>query len=147
MEDRSSWTHHAHPEPALVPSAGSRCRAGTGTPAGLQRRGVDGLSRVRRVRVAPRSARRVVLTGMTMACRSCGRELAGDFSFCPYCAAPLVEQPAASVREERKVVSVLFCDLVGFTAASDAADPEDVRARIRPYHERLRRDVERHGGA
>ncbi len=49
-------------------------------------------------------------------------------------------------QEERKVVSVLFCDLVGFTAASDAADPEDVQARIRPYHARLRREVERFGG-
>ncbi len=48
--------------------------------------------------------------------------------------------------EERKVVSVLFCDLVGFTAASDAADPEDVRARIRPYHQRLRVELERFGG-
>jgi class 3 adenylate cyclase/tetratricopeptide (TPR) repeat protein len=48
--------------------------------------------------------------------------------------------------EERKVVSVLFCDLVGFTASSDAADPEDVRARIRPYHARLRQEVERFGG-
>ncbi len=41
---------------------------------------------------------------------------------------------------------MLFCDLVGFTAASDAADPEDVRARIRPYHARLRREIERYGG-
>jgi class 3 adenylate cyclase len=41
---------------------------------------------------------------------------------------------------------VLFCDLVGFTAASEQADPEDVRARIRPYHARLREVVERHGG-
>ncbi len=48
--------------------------------------------------------------------------------------------------EERKVVTVLFCDLVGFTAASDAADPEDVRARIRPYHARLRQEIERYGG-
>ena len=48
--------------------------------------------------------------------------------------------------EERKVVTVLFCDLVGFTAASDAADPEDVRARIRPYHARLRQAIERFGG-
>jgi len=47
--------------------------------------------------------------------------------------------------EERKVVSVLFCDLVGFTGASDAADPEDVRARLRPYHERVR--VELRSGA
>ncbi len=48
--------------------------------------------------------------------------------------------------EERKVVSVLFCDLVGFTASSEAADPEDVRARIRPYHARLRQEIERFGG-
>ncbi len=52
----------------------------------------------------------------------------------------------APALEERKVVSVLFCDLVGFTAASDAADPEDVRARIRPYHQRLRVEMERFGG-
>jgi class 3 adenylate cyclase len=50
------------------------------------------------------------------------------------------------VQEERKVVSVLFCDLVGFTAASDTADPEDVRARIRPYHQRLREELEAYGG-
>jgi class 3 adenylate cyclase/tetratricopeptide (TPR) repeat protein len=48
--------------------------------------------------------------------------------------------------EERKIVSVLFCDLVGFTAASEAADPEDVRARIRPYHASLRHELERYGG-
>jgi predicted ATPase/class 3 adenylate cyclase len=50
------------------------------------------------------------------------------------------------VQEERKVVSVLFCDLVGFTAASEAADPEDVRARLRPYHQRLRELIEGYGG-
>ena len=44
------------------------------------------------------------------------------------------------------MVSVLFCDLVGFTAASEQADPEDVRARLRPYHERVRGVLERHGG-
>ena len=43
-------------------------------------------------------------------------------------------------------MTVLFCDLVGFTAASEAADPEDVRARIRPYHARLRQEIERYGG-
>ena len=43
-------------------------------------------------------------------------------------------------------MSVLFCDLVGFTAASEAADPEDVRARLRPYHARLRSDIEAYGG-
>jgi class 3 adenylate cyclase len=48
--------------------------------------------------------------------------------------------------EERRVVTVLFCDLVGFTARADRADPEDVRALLRPYHARLRREVERFGG-
>jgi len=48
--------------------------------------------------------------------------------------------------EELKVVTVLFYDLVAVTAASDAADPEDVRARIRPYHSRLRQEIERFGG-
>ncbi|MGH3053582.1 MAG: adenylate/guanylate cyclase domain-containing protein, partial [Gaiellaceae bacterium] len=79
-------------------------------------------------------------------CPSCGKELPGEFPFCPFCAAPLTEQPSVPVQEERKVVSVLFCDLVGFTAASDAADPEDVRARIRTYHARLRQELERFGG-
>ena len=41
---------------------------------------------------------------------------------------------------------MLFCDLVGFTAASEKADPEDVRARIRPYHARLREEIEGYGG-
>ena len=43
-------------------------------------------------------------------------------------------------------MSVLFCDLVGFTAASEHADPEDVRARIRPYHARMRQEIEGFGG-
>ena len=43
-------------------------------------------------------------------------------------------------------MSVLFCDLVGFTAAAERADPEDVRARLRPYHARVRTEIERFGG-
>jgi len=61
-------------------------------------------------------------------CRSCGKELPGEFPFCPFCGGALTAEPAAPVQEERKIVTVLFCDLVGFTAASEAADPEDVRA-------------------
>jgi class 3 adenylate cyclase len=49
-------------------------------------------------------------------------------------------------RRERKVVSVLFADLVGFTARAETLDPEDVEAILRPYHERLRRELERRGG-
>ena len=43
-------------------------------------------------------------------------------------------------------MSVLFCDLVDFTAASEASDPEDVRGRLRPYHASLRHELERYGG-
>lgn len=49
-------------------------------------------------------------------------------------------------RHERKVVTVLFADLVGFTARAEELDPEDVEAILRPYHERLRSELERFGG-
>jgi class 3 adenylate cyclase len=78
-------------------------------------------------------------------CPSCGRENPDGFAFCGYCTAPL-EARSPAQHEERKIVSVLFCDLVGFTAASEQQDPEDVRARIRPYHARLRQEIERYGG-
>ncbi|PWU18517.1 MAG: hypothetical protein C5B48_14675 [Candidatus Rokuibacteriota bacterium] len=77
-------------------------------------------------------------------CPSCGNETPEGSRFCNGCGTPLTELGA--VQEERKVVSVLFCDLVGFTSASEGADPEDVRARLRPYHERLRRELEMYGG-
>ena len=51
-----------------------------------------------------------------------------------------------TARRERKVVTVVFCDLVGFTARAEAMDPEDVEAILRPYHERVRSELERHGG-
>jgi class 3 adenylate cyclase/tetratricopeptide (TPR) repeat protein len=56
-----------------------------------------------------------------------------------------MDVPAPS-REERKVVSVLFCDLVGFTSRSESMDVEDVRGTLQPYHALLRRELERHGG-
>jgi class 3 adenylate cyclase len=80
------------------------------------------------------------------ACPSCGKDLPGEFRFCPFCASPLTEELGAAVQEERKVVTVLFCDLVGFTASSEAADPEDVRSRVRPYHARVRQEIERYSG-
>jgi class 3 adenylate cyclase len=49
-------------------------------------------------------------------------------------------------RRERKVVTVLFCDLVGFTQQAEALDPEDVEAILHPYHARVREELERHGG-
>ena len=49
-------------------------------------------------------------------------------------------------RRERKVVTVLFADLVGFTSRAETLDPEDVEAIIRPYHAHLRDELERFGG-
>jgi class 3 adenylate cyclase/tetratricopeptide (TPR) repeat protein len=80
----------------------------------------------------------------TIACPSCGKDVSADFPFCPFCTAPLAAPLPA--REERKVVTVLFCDLVGFTQRSEAMDPEDVRALLRGYHEHLRGELERFGG-
>jgi class 3 adenylate cyclase len=79
-------------------------------------------------------------------CPACGKENPDGFAFCGFCTAPLsAPAPTAGVKE-RKVVSVLFCDLVGFTAASESADPEEVQARIAPYHARTRERIEAFGG-
>lgn len=80
-----------------------------------------------------------------LVCGSCGEENPERFRFCGACGAAL-GAPAAAEAEERKVVSVLFVDLVGFTARSDQADPEDVLARLRPYHSMLKREIEQFGG-
>jgi class 3 adenylate cyclase/tetratricopeptide (TPR) repeat protein len=53
---------------------------------------------------------------------------------------------APTTREERKVVTILFTDLVGSTAAAERLDPEDVRKILSPYYARLRAEIERHGG-
>ncbi len=53
---------------------------------------------------------------------------------------------AGGTRRERKVVTVVFCDLVGFTSRAETMDPEDVEALLRPYHERVRSELERRGG-
>ena len=77
-------------------------------------------------------------------CPSCGEENPDRARFCLACAAPLTTGPAQQA--ERKVVSVIFVDLVGFTAESDAADPEDVHATLKPYHARVRDEIEQLGG-
>src|SRR5829696_7198585 len=79
------------------------------------------------------------------ACPSCGRAVEPDFRLCPYCGAEL-DDGTPPAREERKVVTVLFCDLVGFTARAEALDPEDVEGILAPYHQHVRGELERFGG-
>jgi class 3 adenylate cyclase len=76
-------------------------------------------------------------------CPRCGEENAPVARFCQACGAPLT--PVES-RQERKVLTVLFADLVGFTSRSDGSDPEDVKALLSDYHRRARHELERHGG-
>jgi class 3 adenylate cyclase/tetratricopeptide (TPR) repeat protein len=78
-------------------------------------------------------------------CPSCGHQNEPGARFCSQCATPLAE-PRAVGGTERKVVTVLFADLVGFTSRAERLDPEDVQAVLAPYHERLRYELERWGG-
>src|SRR5256886_10118536 len=77
-------------------------------------------------------------------CPRCGQANPDVARFCLACGAPLAApEPAA---EERKLVTVLFCDIVGSTATAEQLDPEDVRARLAPYYARVRAELERFGG-
>jgi class 3 adenylate cyclase len=78
-------------------------------------------------------------------CGSCGQENPDIARFCLACGAPLAVE-AAAPREERRIVSVVFVDLVGFTSRSEQLDPEDVRAILTPYHETVRGEIESFSG-
>jgi predicted ATPase len=65
--------------------------------------------------------------------------------FCAECGAALVTAGPLP-RAERKTVTVLFADLVGFTSRAERLDPEDVRAVLAPFYARLRGELERFGG-
>jgi class 3 adenylate cyclase len=77
-------------------------------------------------------------------CSSCGQENPENAKFCFACGTAL--GPPVAAGEERRVVSIVFVDLVGFTARSEQLDPEDVRAFLTPYYERVRSELERFGG-
>jgi class 3 adenylate cyclase/tetratricopeptide (TPR) repeat protein len=88
-----------------------------------------------------------------MRCRACGSANAPASRFCGECGASIDEpggpaampapEPPAS---ERRLVSVLFADLVGFTTLSESRDSEEVRELLTRYFETSRRIVDRYGG-
>src|SRR5438552_14838557 len=78
-------------------------------------------------------------------CATCGQENPDVARFCLACGAALGVDEAAP-NEERRFISVLFVDLVGFTARAEKLDPEDVRAILTPYHETVRQEIESFGG-
>ena len=77
-------------------------------------------------------------------CARCGTENPDTNKFCGECAAPLAAAPA--VREMRKTVTVVFCDVTGSTALGERLDPESLRSLLARYFERMREIVEAHGG-
>ena len=66
-------------------------------------------------------------------CSCCGEDNPARFRFCGVCGTALAAS-TGSRREERKRVSVLFCDLVGFTSRSERLDVEDVRGLLALYY-------------
>ena len=79
-----------------------------------------------------------------IACVSCGFENPDGFRFCGACGSMLLAAPAA---EQRRICTIIFCDLVGFTERSESLDPEDVRQFLLPYYELVTEEVQRYGGA
>jgi class 3 adenylate cyclase/tetratricopeptide (TPR) repeat protein len=86
-------------------------------------------------------------------CPSCGAPNAPGTKFCGECGTPLTEaatppaaRPATTPATERRLVSVLFADLVGFTTLSEQRDAEDVRELLGQYFESCRDVIERYGG-
>jgi class 3 adenylate cyclase len=77
-------------------------------------------------------------------CSRCGQENPDGAKFCNACGDVLAEP--ARLGEERRLVSILFVDLVGFTSRSEKLDPEDVRDFLLPYYERVRSELESFGG-
>jgi class 3 adenylate cyclase/tetratricopeptide (TPR) repeat protein len=78
-----------------------------------------------------------------MTCPSCGQESPEGFRFCGACGTAL---DAAHAAEVRKVVTIVFCDLVGSTALGERSDPEVLREVMSRYHSELRTILELHGG-
>jgi class 3 adenylate cyclase len=78
-------------------------------------------------------------------CPNCAAENPEGSRFCNACGAPLTDGLAAG-REERRIVTVLFADMAGFTARAERLDPEDVRAILSHYYDRLRAAIESFGG-
>src|SRR6476660_7138297 len=80
-----------------------------------------------------------------ISCATCGQENPDVARFCLACCTELSTKPAG--QDERRIVSIVFVDLVGFTARAENLDPEDVQAVLGPYHEHVRRELQSFGGA
>lgn len=81
-----------------------------------------------------------------MRCATCDGALPQNARFCPFCGGPVGPAVTAAPVEERKVVTVVFCDLVGSTALSGVLDPETLRTVVLRYFDLMRARLEEFGG-
>ena len=78
-------------------------------------------------------------------CEACNQDNPEIAKFCLACGAALAPADRHEI-EERRVVTVLFVDLVGSTSRAEKLDPEDVRAILDRYHSRVRDEIQSVGG-
>jgi class 3 adenylate cyclase/tetratricopeptide (TPR) repeat protein len=96
------------------------------------------------MRWIPRGGGRGSLEGMVQtmsACPSCGALAPDGARFCPTCGSPI-----SLPTDERRIVTVLFADVVGFTSMSERADPEQIKNTIDACFDKLASDVTAFGG-
>src|SRR5215212_3280553 len=80
-------------------------------------------------------------------CPKCNEENPPKFRLCGYCGAPLVAAPPAlPVREVRRTVTLIFCDLKGSTALAERLDPEAMHELKDRYFKAMAAEITRHGG-
>lgn len=87
-----------------------------------------------------------VSLGGVLVCASCEHANGDGAKFCEECGFSFPLAPAPE-REQRKTVTVLFCDVSGSTELGEALDPERLRALLARYFERMKAIVESHGGS
>ena len=93
---------------------------------------------------------------LAVPCSSCGKANPPDQKFCGECGTPLGSQPGpiagapptppVAPAAERRFVSILFADLVGFTSLSESRDAEEVRELLSRYFDTCRRLIGLYGG-
>jgi class 3 adenylate cyclase/tetratricopeptide (TPR) repeat protein len=81
-----------------------------------------------------------------VSCQRCGFDNPAGFRFCGSCGLPLLSTEETRWKDERKIISALFCDVVGSTERAERLDPEDVRRVLTPYYEGVRGELEGFGG-